>query len=281
MSVAEVLAHQVEGQGEPLLLLNGGMMSFSAWDDLVPRLVERHTVIRCDFRGQLRSPGVPAGGFPGHAEDLLRLLDHLGVGTCHVAGTSYGAFAGIHLAARAPGRVASLVAMTVADRVSEGMWAEARGMAAACREALAGGPREKVYDLISAFAFSPEWAAAHADEIAARRALVTHLPDAWFEGLAGLLSALEGLDVTPLMPKVSCPALVLLAGNDRAMPRAGGEALAKGLPRGELAVVPGSGHALVVERPRETIDLLLAFLARHPLSGEAPAPRTGRNGGPS
>jgi pimeloyl-ACP methyl ester carboxylesterase len=269
----------VEGQGEPLLLLNGGMMSFLAWDDFVPPLAARHTVIRCDFRGQLRSPGVPAGGFAGHAADLLRLLDHLGVERCHVAGTSYGAFAGIHLAALAPQRVASLVAMTVADRVSSEMWAEAREMAAACREALAGGPRERVYDLISAFAFSEEWAATNAAEIAARRVLVTHLPGAWFEGLAGLLSSLEGLDVTPLLPKVSCPALVLLAGNDRAMPRAGGEALAKGFPRGELAVVPGSGHALVVERPRETIDLLLAFLARHPLSGEAQAPRAERNGG--
>jgi aminoacrylate hydrolase len=269
----------VDGAGEPLLLLNGGMMSFSAWDDFVPPLAQRHTVVRCDFRGQLRSPGVPAGGFFGHAEDLVRLLDHLGVGTCHVAGTSYGAFAGIHLAALAPDRVASLVAMTVADRVSGEMWAEAREMAVACREALAGGERERVYDLISAFAFSGEWAAAHAEEIAARRALVAHLPDAWFEGLAGLLSALEGLDVTPLLPKVSCPALVLLAANDRAMPRTGGEALAKALPRGELAVVPGSGHALVVERPRETIDLLLAFLARHPLAGEAPATRPERDGG--
>ena len=279
MSAPPPLAHQVDGEGEPLLLLNGGMMSFSAWDDFVPPLAERHRVVRCDLRGQLRSPGDPAGGFAGHAADLLRLLDHLGVGRCHVAGTSYGAFAGIHLAAHAPERVASLVAMTVADRVSAGMWAEAREMVTACRGALAGGPREKVYDLISAFAFSEEWAAAHAGEIAARRALVAHLPAAWFEGLAGLLAALEGLDVTPLLPKVACPALVLLAGNDRAMPRAGGEALAKGLSRGELAVVPGSGHALVVERPRETIDLLLAFLARHPLAGEAPAPRAERDGG--
>ena len=65
------------------------------------------------------------------------------------------------------------------------------------------------------------------------------------------------------------------------MPRAGGEALAKGLPRGELAVVPGSGHALVVEKPRETLDILLAFLARHPLAGEVPAHGNERDGGTS
>jgi pimeloyl-ACP methyl ester carboxylesterase len=281
VSAPPLLAHRVDGDGEPLLLLNGGMMSFTAWDPYVPALAARHQVVRCDLRGMLRSPGTPPTTLAGHAEDLLRLLDALGVGRAHVAGTSYGAFAGLHLAALAPSRVASLVAMTVADRVSPEMWAEARGMVVACREALAGGSREKVYDLVSAFAFSAEWAAEHAEEIAARRALVSQLPDAWFSGLAGLLAALEGLDVRPLLPRVSCPVLVLLAEDDRAMPRAWGESLASALPRAELAVVPGSGHGLVVEKPRETLETLLAFLARHPLAGEVPAPRTGRDGGPS
>lgn len=281
MSETGLLAHRVEGVGEPLLLLNGGMMSYGSWDPYVPPLAERYRVIRCDLRGMLRSPGERPEGFPGHAEDLLRLLDALGVARCHVAGTSYGAFAGFFLAAQAPARVASLVAMTVADRVSPEMWAEADRMAVACREALAGGSREKVYDLVSAFAFSYEWAEAHAEEIAARRASVSLLPDAWFSGLAGLLAALEELDVRPLLPRITCPVLVLLASDDRAMPRAWGESLAAALPRAELSIVPGCGHGLVVEKPRETLDYLLAFLARHPLAGEAPAPRNGRDGGPS
>ena len=279
MNPPALLAHQVDGEGEPLLLLNGGMMSFTAWDAYVPPLAERHRVVRCDLRGMLRSPGERPEGFPGHAEDLLALLDHLGVARCHVAGTSYGAFAGLHLAALAPERVASLVAMTVADRVSPDMWADADRMDVACREALAGGSRERVYDLVSAFAFSREWAEAHAEEIAARRAAVSFLPDSWFSGLASLLSALEGLDVRPLLPHVTCPVLVLLAEGDRAMPRPWGESLAAAVPRGELAVVPGCGHGLVVEKPAETLSRLLAFLARHPLPAEEKTREPERNGG--
>ena len=279
MSASSLLSHRVDGEGEPLLLLNGGMMSYSAWDGYVPPLAERYRVIRCDLRGMLRSPGQRPEGFPGHAEDLLALLDHLGVARCHVAGTSYGAFAGLHLAALAPARVASLVAMTVADRVSPEMWAEADRMAVACREALAGGSREKVYDLVSAFAFSAEWAEAHAEEVAARRSAVSLLPDSWFSGLASLLSALEGLDVRPLLPRVTCPVLVLLAEGDRAMPRPWGESLAAAVPRGELAVVPGCGHGLVVEKPAETLSRLLAFLARHPLPAEEKTREPERNGG--
>ena len=281
MTASSVLAHQVDGRGAPLLLLNGGMMSYAAWDDFVPPLAERFRLVRCDFRGQLRSPGVPPATFDGHAEDLVALLDHLGIARAHVVGTSFGGFAAIHLAANAPDRVASLSALTVTDRVSEEMLCEARALVSACHDVLAGGSREKVYDLIAAFAFSPVWAAAHADEIAARRALVVHLPDAWFSGLAGLLGALEGLDLTALLPRISCPVLVLLADGDRAMPLANGRALAAALPRGELVVVEGAGHAVVVEKPAETLHHLLAFLARHPLAGEVPAQRTERDGGTS
>ncbi|MBK6406641.1 MAG: alpha/beta hydrolase [Holophagales bacterium] len=280
MTGLPVLAHQAEGSGAPLLLLNGGMMSFSAWDDFVPPLAERYRVVRCDLRGQLRSPGAQ-GAFEATQRTSFASSITSASGGATLPGRATERSRDFTWRPWRPERVASLVAMTVADHVSGEMWAEAREMAAACREALAGGPREKVYDLIAAFAFSPEWAAAHATEIAARRVLVAHLPDAWFEGLAGLLSALERLDVTALLPRISCPVLVLLAEGDRAMPRDGGEALAKGLPHGELAVVPGSGHALVVEKPRETVDSLLAFLARNPLPAEAPTPEPERDGGSS
>jgi len=274
-----VLAHRVDGRGEPLLLLNGGMMSFSAWEPLVGPLFERYRVVRCDFRGQLRSPGPPPATFGGHADDLLALLDHLGVGRCHVVGTSFGGFAAIHLAALAPDRVASLAALTVTDRVSEEMSREARALAGACLETLRGGSRERVYDLIAEFAYSPAWAASHAEELAARRALVAHLPAGWFSGLAGLLAALEGLDVTPLLSRIACPALVLLADGDLAMPLERGRALAAGLGRGELAVVEGAGHAVVVEKPQETLSILLSFLGRNPLPAEAPSHEAERNGG--
>lgn len=274
-----VLAHRVDGRGEPLLLLNGGMMSFAAWDGIAGPLAERHLLVRCDFRGQLRSPGTPPKTFMGHARDVVDLLDHLEIARCHVAGASYGAFAAIHLAVLAPERVATLAAITAADHVTPEARTGLAALVAACRGALAGGPREPVYDLIAAGAYSPAWAAANAAEVAARRSLVTRLPEAWFDGLVGLLGALEDLDVRPLLPRIACPALVLLADGDLAMPLEHGLGLAKGLPRGECVVVPGCGHALVVEQPDRMLEHLLAFLARNPLAVEEPAPPTERNGG--
>ena len=116
-SISGVLAHRLDGEGPPLLLLNGGMMSFGAWEPVARRLAERHRVVRCDFRGQLQSPGVPPARMEGHAEDVVRLLDALSILRVDVVAASFGAYVGLLLAALHPGRVASVLAATVTDEL--------------------------------------------------------------------------------------------------------------------------------------------------------------------
>ncbi len=261
------LAHRVDGEGRPLLLLNGGMMSFGAWEPVARRLAERHRVIRCDFRGQLLSPGVPPERMEGHAEDLVRLLDALSIPRVDVVAASFGAYVGLLLAALHPGRVTSVLAATVTDAVDGSMGEGSEALAAAVREALAGGDRTKVYDQIVAIAYSPAWQEAHRDELAARRGQVGLLPQAWFAGLDGLLRALVTVDLKPYLSKISCPVLVVAAEHDSAMPLGRTEAVARAIPGADLVVVPGAGHAVSVEREGEFLHIAERFLER--TAGEA------------
>ncbi|MFI5197621.1 MAG: alpha/beta fold hydrolase [Thermoanaerobaculia bacterium] len=261
MTALPVLTHRVDGDGPPLLLLNGGMMSFGAWEPVARRLVERHRVIRCDFRGQLLSPGSPPRDFREHADDLVEVLDATGTESAHVVGTSFGAEAGIVLAARFPGRVASLALVTATDLFTPLMKEGGDILRAACRDALCGGDRALVYDVMSVSAFSPAWREANASLLATRRYTVGFLPDAWFSGLDGLLSSLEGLDLRPELANIACSTLVVSAELDLVMPRERSEALARSIFGAKTAVVTGSGHALVVEKPEELLSLLEPFLA--------------------
>ncbi len=257
-----ILAHKVEGEGPPLLLLNGGMMSLSAWEPVARRLAERHRVIRCDFRGQLLSPGPPRASMEEHADDLVALLDSLGKTRVDVVAASYGAYVGLLLAARHPERVMSVVAATVTDVANEGVGEVGARLAQAVRSAAHGGDRTAVYDAIVALAYTPEWQAAHAEELAARRGQVGLLPDAWFTGLEGLLGALVKVDLRTVLPKIACPVLVIAAGRDAAMPLERTEAVVDAIPGASLVVVPGSGHALAVEREDEFVFLSERFLER-------------------
>lgn len=259
--MAAPLAHLVEGSGPPLLLLNGGLMSLHAWDPVARALDSRVRIVRCDLRGQLLSPGPPPASLEGHAADLVALLDHLGVGSAHVAGASFGALVGLTLAARHPERVRSVAAITATDRVPPETRAATEAVRAACRAAAAGGDGGAVFDLLAPATFSPRYRQHHAAELAARRQVVASLPRAWFAGLDGLLETLDGLDLRPLLPAVRCPGLVLAAGEDQTFPLAHSQALAAALPDARLHIVPHAAHGLVVEEPELVAEAVAAFVS--------------------
>lgn len=266
-----LLFHRMEGQGPALLLLNGGMMSVGAWDEVARPLERSYRVLRCDFRGQLLSPGVPPADLTGHVDDVVRVLDALGIERTHVVGASLGAEVGILLAALDPGRVVSLVAATATDAFTPRMRREAALLRAACREALAGGDRGLVFDRMMPATFGSGYRARSAEVLARRRKEIRVLPDAWFAGLEGLLGSLETLEPRPYLPRIQCPTLVVAAEGDEVFPVEHARALAAAIPDATLEVVPDCGHALIVEKPREFAALVSQFLSRV----------SGREGGPS
>ncbi len=259
-----VLTHRVDGAGPPLVLLNGGLMSLAAWEPVARALAARCQVVRCDFRGQLLSPGEPPATLEGHVADVLALLDHLALSRPHVAGTSFGAFVAVKLAARHPERVASLALLAAADRVKKSSDDVALGLALreACRAAAAGGDGGRVLDLLAQETYSPEWLAARSELLRQRREQVAALPPAWFHAVEKYLHALDGLDLRPDLARVLCPSLVVAAEVDRIFPVGASRALAARLREATLEIVEGAGHAVVVEAPDAVARILESFLAR-------------------
>lgn len=257
-----LLTHQVEGHGWPVVLLNGGLMTYRTWDLVAAGLASKFMVVRCDFRGQLLSPGDPPDTLEGHAADIVRLLDHLGLERASLVGTSFGALIGLTMAAQWPARVQSLVAMTATDRATPEMQREGRVLATACLAAVDGGDRGAVFDLVAAGTYSPAYRERHAAELAQRRQAVTGLPATWFGQLSQLLRALDGLDLRPLLPRVVCPTFVLAGECDKTFPPEHSEALAAALPNAELQIVPGAAHGLVLEEPEIVTGSILGFLER-------------------
>jgi 3-oxoadipate enol-lactonase len=254
------ITHVVAGGGPPLLLLNGGLMSLRAWDALAAPLETSFTVIRCDLRGQLLTPGPAPATLDGHADDVARLIAHLGFDSVHVAGTSFGALVGTTLAARHPALVRSLVAMNATARLTADMRAGALMVRNACQSAIEGGDGGAVFDLIVPATFSPEYRHAHASELAQRRALIAMLPRAWFEGVDALLASMEQLDLVPLLPEVRCPVLVLAGGRDETFPPASSQALAAELRHARISIVPGGSHGMVIEEPGTLAPVITAFV---------------------
>ncbi|MFL6232758.1 MAG: alpha/beta fold hydrolase [Thermoanaerobaculia bacterium] len=262
-----ILAHRVTGNpdGPPVLLLNGSMMTMGAWEPLAAPIGETCKVIRCDFRGQIFSPGEAEPRLEAHVADVIALLDSLGMERVHAAGTSFGGLVAVRLAALHPERVASLAAITVGPQVDAEFWEGSLQVRdAALAAAAGGGDGGRVLDLILPVTYSPEYLVANAELLGAHRRQTALLPAAWYRGIAAIISSIEGLDLTPDLARIQCPTLVLAGEKDQMFPLERSRALAAGIPGARFEAIPGGSHAIVIEKPAEVVRILLEFLASVP-----------------
>ncbi len=259
---ASVLAHRIDGAGAPVLLLNGGMMSISAWDDVAAALSRHYRVVRCDFRGQLLTPELPPADLAAHVNDVIALLDHLELDRTHLVGTSFGGEVGLLLAARHPARVRSLVAAAVVDFPPPGMRAAGDRLVALCEQAIATGDGRPFFAAMTELVYSPEFRSRLAAELAARYESLAVLPPTWFAGGVRLLQAIDRMNLTADLERIACPTQVIAAELDELMPMERTVAVARAVAGAELAVFAGSGHALVVEQKSHLLELLTRFLPR-------------------
>ncbi|MEK6275065.1 MAG: alpha/beta fold hydrolase [Actinomycetota bacterium] len=101
---------EVEGDGQPLLLIHGGLGSLRMWDGQVPAFAERYRVIRYDTRGFGRTETDDDAEFTNRG-DAVAVLDHVGAASACVVGQSRGGVIGLDLTLDAPDRVDALVSV--------------------------------------------------------------------------------------------------------------------------------------------------------------------------
>ena len=107
------IAYDVRGEGDPLLLLHGGMGAGADWKYVFPDDPAGFQVIVPDLRGHGRSTN-PSGAFTFRqaALDILALLDHLGISSVKAIGLSGGGITLLHLATIQPARITAMVVVS-------------------------------------------------------------------------------------------------------------------------------------------------------------------------
>ena len=253
--------HTADGAGPPLLLLNGIAMTAASWQPVAAPLADHFTVVRCDLRGQLMSPGSPPVDVAAHVDDVIEVLDHLGLGPVHVLATSFGGAVGALLAARHPDRVRSLLSIASADGFTDVMADEVARWREATVRSLEGTDRGVLSDILEPVVYSAAYVEAHSEERVLRRQQIAALPTQWFEGLIGLLDSAESFSLRAELGSIRCPTLIVAAGLDGFIPLERCRALAEVIPGAGFRVIEGAGHAVVVEQPETVVDLALEFLA--------------------
>jgi pimeloyl-ACP methyl ester carboxylesterase len=250
------------GQGEPVVLVHGYLVSQRSFDAVLEPLSRRFQVFALDLPGHGESdrPSSYPYSIDAFADTVLRVLDSIGLSRVSLVGHSMGGAVALNVAANYPESVERVVAIDAAVFPFK--------LPVLGRVALLPVVGELLFKKLYS---KRDLRAYLRDEVYLDRRLPTvedlefywerfNRPggrDAAYRGLQTMAS-LEVLDGLPA--RVACPTLVVWGEGDRILQRGHGSRLAESLPRGRLVVIHGSGHAPQEEQPAEFLDAVVPFL---------------------
>jgi pimeloyl-ACP methyl ester carboxylesterase len=230
------LYYEERGEGPPLVLLHGGLLTIElSFGSVIPVLAEHHRVIAVELQGHGRTADIDRPmAFEHLAADVVGLLDHLSLEHADVFGFSLGGLTTYELLVHHPGRVGRAVVASADHRNDRG---------------------GEVH---------PERLPTQADFAAMRDAYVAAAPDpAHFEAFAEKTAAMvQGFGgwADDQLRAIEVPVLVVIGDTDFILVPNAAEA-AELMPRGQLAVLPGTTH-MDMTRSELIAPVVEAFLER-------------------
>jgi pimeloyl-ACP methyl ester carboxylesterase len=244
------------GTGVPLLLLHAFPLSSPMWDGQRERLAARCRVLTPDQRGFGASPlGPDEPDLDACADDVVALLDRLGLDRVVLGGLSMGGYVAMALLRRHPERVRALV---LADTKAGADPEPARVNRLRIADQLGEQGSGVLVEAVLPALLGPTTTSTRPEVVEQVRALVEAAPPAaaaWAQRAMAArpdsLAALAAADV---------PALVVVGDEDALSPVADAQAMADALPQGRLVVLEGAGHLTALEVPDAFAGVVGAFL---------------------
>jgi 3-oxoadipate enol-lactonase len=240
-----------------LALSNGVMMSTASWAYQKAALEPYLRVLLYDCRGMWQSDHpVEPYSMELHADDLAGLLDVLGIEKAHIGGISYGAEVSMAFAIRYPEKTQSLIVIDGVSEVHSLLRAQTLPWLMAAERHDAEWLLKTSYHMN----FAEDWIKANQAFIDGS---VERYAEIDMDALARLMEAFYDLDLTAHLKEIQAPTLVVAGEQDLIKGREYAEIIASQISGSEFVMVPGSGHALCLEKPAVLNSLLLGFVTKH------------------
>ena len=256
----------VEGSGPPVVLIHGVGADLHMWDEQVPALARRFTVVRYDTLGHGATP-MPQGEvtLASYARQLADIAGGLELGRFVAVGFSMGVpISQLFAIDHAKGALAGLVLMNgVYDRTPEQL-AAIRGRVAQARAdgnfALADAALDRW--------LSPAFRAARPDVEARIRKRLAENDPASFITAYDIFAEADPW-VVGRLGAIACPTMVTTGEDDQGSLPAMSRAMAQAIPGARCHIMPGLRHMPMAEAPDVVNRLLLEFLDSLPRKGDA------------
>jgi 3-oxoadipate enol-lactonase len=249
------LAHDDRGAGSPVVLLHAGNLDRRMWSPVLAPLAERHRVVAYD--AQAHGDSATPRGRVAHHEDLLALVDALGLDRPVLVGCSLGARTAVDAALTRPDRFAGLV--LISPGVSGMSFTDPHYLREqrAIDAAIAGGDLPGVVEgLLRQWVDGPRRTPGEVapDVREACRQMCLHTLATHYGG--GMTWTVDELDALRRLDELQLPLHVVTGALDGADVHRVAGALGS-LPQAHHLEVPDVGHLVPLEAPGVVVDVVL------------------------
>ena len=243
--------YEIYGSGPPLVLLHGNLSTIAtSFGKVIPTLAKARRVIAVEQQGHGHTADIDRPFSIGQwADDTMTLLRHLGIERADFFGYSSGGGVALEIALRTPEMVRKFVFAGGTSYSRDGFYPEMSvGSEEMKPEDLDGTPFQQAYTSIAPH---PEnW-----HRLVAKVVAMDQATDGW---LSETIAALKP------------PALLIIGDSDIVRPEhvvemfrllgGGVPGDIVGLPRSQLAILPGTTHVMIPDRAEWLASMVLAFL---------------------
>jgi pimeloyl-ACP methyl ester carboxylesterase len=253
--------YDVQGEGEPLLLIPYTSADHACYAFQLPAYTEHFSCIAIDLPGTGESDKPPGPySTEGHADQAAAFLAALGIEHAHVAGMSFGATVGMHLAARHPGRVRSLSLHSpwhASDDYLKIVVEQWRTLASTLPTVA-----DVVIQGIFPWCFTPDMYVERPEFVATLVDFVRGRPAQPVDAFLAQTDAVIAHDASAALSDIEVPTLITFGARDLVCSTRFAEPIKSGIAGSELVVFDHLSHAGMHEDPETFNRATLEFLLR-------------------
>ena len=245
------------GEGRPIVLLNGIMMSTGSWAEFVEPFSANNRLILLDMLDQGRSDHMDAPFSQAlQKEVVLALLDHLKLEKVSMLGISYGGEVALRFAVEHSDRLDRLVLFNTT--ACTGSWLGDIGEA----WNLASDDADAYYMTTIPVIYSPKFYKENHKWMQARRDLLRPVFSnrVFMDAMIRLTNSSNDYDVRDRLGEITVPTMVVSCMEDYLTPIAEQQLIAERIPDSHYVQIPGCGHASMYEQPVLFVALGLGFI---------------------
>lgn len=252
--------YDIQGNGAPLLILNGIMMSTKSWEPFVKSLSKHFMLIRVDFLDQGQSDAYQGSYTQEIQVELVKqLLDYLNITKVNLVGISYGGEVALQFSLAHSAMVNRLIIYnSIAYTNNElRMIGHRWNRYAKERDTL------NYYEETIPVIYSKTFIEKRSEWMANRKELLTNGVFAnpeFLDRMIRLTNSAENYDVRAQISNIKLPVMIVGAEKDYLTPVEYQRSLYESLPNARLLIIPDVGHASMYEVPEIFTTILIGFL---------------------